>query len=186
MNASVDLENVINNLENQQEDDFIYAGIFVRYLAIIFDMIIAVFLFYHLLAMTNPGLYFDWKTMQMEGFSAGSSWIQLLLSLSYTLGFWLIFQATPGKMIVNCRIVDAMSGDRPRISQYLIRFVVLNLCMIVPVFGFFWLAISILAGGGVSMLGLALMSPILGLMWIPFDDCKQGLHDKLANTAVIY
>ncbi len=186
MNASVDLENVISNLENQREDEFNYTGIIVRYLANIFDFIIFSSLLYYSISFMNPDASFNWQSMSLEGFTPNSSLVQLIVSLSYILGFWLIFQATPGKMILNCRIADAESGDRPRITQYLIRFVVLILCLAVPIVGLFWLAASLVTGGGVSMLGLALISPILGLLWIPFDDSKQGLHDKLANTIVVY
>lgn len=72
--------------------------------------------------------------------------------------FWMYRQATPGKMAVGARIVDATTGGVPTTGQYVGRY----LAYLVSVFP----------------LGL-------GLVWIAFDRRKQGWHDKLAGTVVI-
>lgn len=72
--------------------------------------------------------------------------------------FWIYRQATPGKMAISARIVDAKTGNPPSAGQLIGRY-----------FGYF-----------VSMLPL-----FLGLIWVAFDRRKQGWHDKLAGTVVV-
>ena len=72
--------------------------------------------------------------------------------------FWNYKSATPGKMVVSARIVDARTGGKPSNGQFLIRY-------------FAYL---------VSMIPLG-----LGFLWIVFDRRKQAWHDKLAGTIVI-
>jgi uncharacterized RDD family membrane protein YckC len=74
------------------------------------------------------------------------------------LVFWARVQATPGKMLLHARIVDAKTGADPRPMQLLIRYV-----------GYF---VSTIIFG-------------LGFLWIAFDGRKQGLHDKMAGTVVV-
>lgn len=74
------------------------------------------------------------------------------------VGFWIYKQATPGKMAISARIVDARTGGRPSAGRFVIRYL-----------GYF-----------VSMLPL-----FLGIIWVAFDRRKQGWHDKLARTVVI-
>ena len=71
---------------------------------------------------------------------------------------WSKLQATPGKMLVSAKIVDADTGAPPTLGQLLIRYL-----------GYFLSAIP---------LGL-------GFLWVGFDRRKQGWHDKLANTIVV-
>ena len=72
--------------------------------------------------------------------------------------FWIYRQATPGKMVIGARIVDARTGQPPSTGQLIGRY-----------FGYY-----------VSMIPLC-----LGLLWVAFDARKQGWHDKLAGTVVI-
>lgn len=74
------------------------------------------------------------------------------------LVFWLARQATPGKMVISAKIVDAASGGKPSSLQLLLRYL----------------------GYYVSMLGLG-----LGFIWVAFDPRKQAWHDKMANTVVV-
>lgn len=74
-----------------------------------------------------------------------------------TILFWVYKGATPGKMAVGARIVDARTGQRPSAAQLVGRYV-----------AYF-----------VSMLPLG-----LGFLWVSFDKRKQGWHDKLAGTVV--
>jgi len=71
---------------------------------------------------------------------------------------WKYYQATPGKMIFKATIVDANTGGKPTLKQWIIRYL-----------GYF---VSLLPFG-------------LGYFWVAFDKKKQGFHDKLANTVVI-
>jgi uncharacterized RDD family membrane protein YckC len=66
--------------------------------------------------------------------------------------------ATPGKMMLGLRIVDARSGAAMGRGQSVGRYL-----------GYF-----------VSIIPL-----FMGLVWVAFDPRKQGWHDKLAGTVVI-
>src|SRR5687768_14403216 len=80
------------------------------------------------------------------------------LPLLYSLLFWKYRSATPGKMLMDMKIVDATTGGVPSVPRLLLR------CI----------------GYVVNVLIL-----LTGFLWIAFDKRKQGLHDKLANTVVI-
>ena len=72
--------------------------------------------------------------------------------------FWIYRQATPGKMAIGARIVDAKTGGKPSTGQLVGRYL----------------------GYYVSIIPLC-----LGLLWVAFDPRKQGWHDKLAGTVVV-
>ena len=72
--------------------------------------------------------------------------------------FWIYRQATPGKMVISARIVDARTGGKPTTGQLIGRYL----------------------GYYVSTIPL-----FLGLIWVAFDPRKQGWHDKLAGTVVV-
>ena len=74
------------------------------------------------------------------------------------LAFWRAYGATPGKMAVGARIVDAKTGGKPSTGQLIGRY----LAYYVSIIQFF-----------------------LGLIWVGIDAKKQGFHDKLAGTVVI-
>lgn len=72
--------------------------------------------------------------------------------------FWIYRQATPGKMAIGARIVDAKTGGKPSTGQLIGRYLAYY----------------------VSILPL-----LLGLIWVGIDPRKQGFHDKLAGTLVV-
>jgi uncharacterized RDD family membrane protein YckC len=72
--------------------------------------------------------------------------------------FWIAKQATPGKMAISARIVDAETGEKPSTGQLAIRY-----------FGYY----------------VAMLPVFLGIIWVAFDRRKQGWHDKLAGTVVV-
>ncbi|HEV2432390.1 MAG TPA: RDD family protein, partial [Burkholderiales bacterium] len=74
------------------------------------------------------------------------------------IGFWRYCGATPGKIAVGLKIVDAATGAPPTLARLVLRF-----------FAYF-----------VSALPL-----YLGFLWAAFDRRKQGWHDKIARTVVI-
>jgi uncharacterized RDD family membrane protein YckC len=84
--------------------------------------------------------------------------VDWVLPAAMTLVVWTVWQATPGKMMIRARIVDAETGGLPTLGQYVIRYV-----------GYF----------------LALLPLGLGLLWIMFDSRKRGLHDIMAGTMVV-
>ena len=72
--------------------------------------------------------------------------------------FWIYRQATPGKMAIHARIVDAKTGGKPSTGQLIGRYL----------------------GYYVSVIPL-----MLGIIWVGIDKRKQGWHDKLAGTVVV-
>ena len=84
--------------------------------------------------------------------------INWLLPAIAVLVFWTYRQATPGKIAIAARIVDAETGGKPSTRQLIVRYL----------------------GYYVSMLPL-----MAGIVWVAFDPRKQGWHDKLAGTVVV-
>jgi uncharacterized RDD family membrane protein YckC len=83
--------------------------------------------------------------------------IYLLLSVSYDIGFWLMAGQTLGKRVMGLRIVRT-DGERLRLGNALRR-----------------------------VLGYVISGILfLGFLWILFDNRRQGFHDKLAGTLVVY
>jgi len=84
---------------------------------------------------------------------------------SSALGFFILgrcldawLQGTPGKRLMDCRVIDAQSGRSMSCRQSLWR--------------------------GLAML-LAALPAGLGIFRIGWNPRKQGLHDRLAGTVVI-
>jgi uncharacterized RDD family membrane protein YckC len=81
-----------------------------------------------------------------------------LLVIVFVIGFWIVKGATPGKMLLGLRIVDAESGSRATAWQCIGRY-------------FMGLLVFALAG--------------IGYFWIAIDPRKQGWHDKIVGTVVV-
>lgn len=81
-----------------------------------------------------------------------------LLTAIYGDAYWMARQATPGKMAIAARIVDAKTGNNSSTVQLLIRDL-----------GYF-----------VSTIPL-----FLGIFWVAFDSRKQGWDDKMAGTVAV-
>jgi uncharacterized RDD family membrane protein YckC len=84
--------------------------------------------------------------------------LEWILPAAAVLAFWIARQATPGKMAIRARIVDARTGANPTTGQCIGRYLAYYLSTI--------------------PLGL-------GFIWVAFDRRKQGWHDKLAGTVVV-
>jgi len=84
--------------------------------------------------------------------------IFFLVILVYFLFFWVFLGYTPGKFLLGLKIIRR-DGSKLSLGRSVLRF-----------FGY-W----------VSALPL-----FLGFIWIIFDHRRQGWHDKLAGTQVIY
>lgn len=82
-----------------------------------------------------------------------------ILAQIILLVLWFKKHASIGKMAISAKIVDAKTGKAPTKKQLIGRY--------------FAYVLSTLPLG-------------LGFLWIAFDPKKQGWHDKLAGTAVIY
>ena len=140
-----------------QSDEFEYVGFWPRVGASIIDTIILMVLTSPLLVAIYGWAYF---TDINRPFIAGPadflvSWV---LPAVGVILFWLYKQATPGKMAVAARVVDARTGNTLTVGQSIGRYLAYFVAML-PLF--------------------------LGIVWVAFDPRKQGWHDKLAGTVVI-
>lgn len=133
-----------------------YAGFWVRVGASLVDGVLLLFVTLPPLVAIYGWSYFDESTGFIAGFADFVlSWVAPAVA---TVAFWLYKQATPGKMAISARVVDAKTGNTLTGAQAIGRYV-----------GYF-----------VSSIPLG-----LGLIWVAFDPKKQGWHDKLAGTVVI-
>jgi len=140
------------------EDQFAggYVGVLARFLASVVDTFLA-------MVIITPGLIgvYGESLLSGESFSGGPlyylmTWVFPAVAVVL---FWIARSATPGKMLIRAKIVDARTGGKPSTGQLIGRY-----------FAYY-----------VSMLPL-----FLGFIWIAFDKRKQGWHDKLARTVVVY
>lgn len=140
-----------------QVDDFEYVGFWPRVGASIIDAVISLVIFTPpLIAIYGWGYFTD----ENRPFISGPadllfSWV---LPAAAVILFWLYKQATPGKMAVSARVVDARTGNTLTVGQSIGRYLAYFIAML-PLF--------------------------LGIIWVAFDSRKQGWHDKLAGTVVI-
>lgn len=140
-----------------EERDYEYAGFWVRTGATIIDMILIMLITYPILIATYGWTYFDSSQTRIIAGPIDFLFSFVLPSIA-TILFWLKKQATPGKMAVSVKVVDAKTGHTLSVGQSIGRYL-----------AYF-----------VSLLPLG-----LGIIWIAFDSKKQSWHDKLANTVVI-
>ncbi len=132
-----------------------YVGFWLRVGATLIDTVL-------LIMVTGPFLLAIYDNEYWEISDQVTNYSNLLISYVFPalaiIIFWIYKSATPGKMAVSAKIVDARTGDRPSARQCVIRYL----------------------GYYVSTLPLC-----LGLIWVAFDPLKQGWHDKLAGTVVV-
>lgn len=135
----------------------VYAGFWIRVLAALIDtLLIAAITAPLLVAIYGWAYYGDNHHNILAG--PADFLISYVAPAVATVVFWITKQATPGKMIVSARVVDAKTGLPPTTRQAIGRYL----------------------GYYVSLLGLG-----LGILWVAFDRRKQGWHDKLAGTVVV-
>jgi len=139
----------------EENSEHVYAGFWIRTGASIIDTILIILVTWPLLIAIYGMAYFD-STQIIAG--TWDALISYVLPAVAVLVFWSYRSATPGKMILNMKIVDAKTGEKPSTGQFVGRY-----------FGYF-----------VSMIPL-----MLGIIWVAFDKRKQGWHDKLAGTLVV-
>ncbi len=129
-----------------------YVGFWARVGAAIIDSILMAILLVPVVTLLAGG--YDWDDM----YSPKNIFVNGVLPAIVVILFWVSRQATPGKMLIGAKIVDAKTLDKPSTGQFIGRY----LC--------YYLS-SLLLG--------------LGFIWVGFDSRKQGWHDKLAGTVVI-
>ena len=151
-----------------------YAGFISRFVAFIIDMLIITL---SVLAITwfvsvtieifNLQAFYNIFSVLLPG--ASSTFEQLLSQLtagfffslviaSYFIFFWVLAGYTPGKALMGVRIITT-DGRKISFLRALLRYLAYFLSAVL----FF-----------------------LGFLWIFVDRRRQGWHDKIANTYVIY
>lgn len=89
---------------------------------------------------------------------ATDQFMQIGVCVALYLFFWIKISATPGKVLMSLKIVDAETFAPLTKKQCFIRFLA-------------YIPAAIPLG--------------LGFLWVIFDKKRQGWHDKLAHTVVI-
>jgi uncharacterized RDD family membrane protein YckC len=139
----------------ESNEDIEYAGFWIRVWAAIIDSIL-------ILLITVPILLtiYGVQYLESQNFIKGPldfliSWVLPAIAV---ITFWVYKSATPGKMAISAKIVDAQTGVKPSTGQFVGRYL-----------AYF-----------ISGLPLG-----LGVIWVAFDKRKQAWHDKLAGTVVV-
>jgi len=140
-----------------EDQNFEYVGFWPRVLASVIDTILICVVTFPLLRLIYGPTYFE---------QSGKHWIagpaDFLISWVFpalaVVLFWLYREATPGKMAIGARVVDAETGGVLSVGQAIGRYLGYY-ASIIPCF--------------------------LGVVWVAFDPKRQGWHDKLASTVVI-
>ena len=136
-----------------------YVGFWKRLVAFLIDVFIITVIAVPLLLAIYGRSYVE---LAQKGGGVAGFWdfmIQYVLPTIAVIVFWRYRGATPGKMAISAKIVDAKTGGRPSTGRLIVRY-------------FAYL---------VSMLPL-----FLGFFWIGIDRRKQAFHDKIAGTVVVY
>ena len=148
-----------------------YVGFWLRVFAACIDTIIVVAIvsvvgsfFLHSTNTLDDMMSADMLSFKSAHFALAMTptWSQLVLQ-EFLPAFlivivWRYRSATPGKMVIRARIVDANTGLTPSTGQLVIRYL-----------GYY----------------LSIFPLCLGLMWVGWDSRKQGWHDKIARTVVV-
>ena len=135
-----------------------YVGFWRRLLAAAIDFLILFVVTTPILLAIYGGRYF---ALVESGARAGF-WdfvIEYIVPAVAVIAFWRRYGATPGKMAVGAKIVDAKTRERPSTARLVLRYFA-YLVSALPLF--------------------------LGFLWIGISRRKQGFHDKIARTMVIY
>jgi uncharacterized RDD family membrane protein YckC len=151
-----------------------YAGLVTRLSAMILDIFIIAVTFVSLTWFTSVTAtilelrsYLGFSVSAIPGSDAfidalfgpvAGSLLTLLYITGYHVIFWVLIGQTPGKALMGIRVIT------------------LDGCRLSP-----WRALLRYLGYYVGAVPFA-----LGFLWILADDRRQGWHDKIARTCVIY
>ena len=134
-----------------------YVGFWQRALATVIDAFLLMLICVPLLLAVYGSEYYDRPPTSLFAGRA-DFFINLVLPAIIVITFWHTRGATPGKMAIGARIVDAETLERPALSQLVLRYV-----------GYF----------------PATLVLCIGILAVAFDRRKQGWHDKMGRTVVI-
>jgi len=140
----------------------VYAGFWRRLFAVILDTALFSVLLAPIFVALYGRDYFYWQSTTTDFipiYSVTEFFLTIIAPIILTITFWNYFAATPGKLLLDCRIVDANTQKPMHWKQASMRYL-------------FYLA--------------SILPFYLGFIWIGFDKHKQGFHDKLAKTQVLH
>ena len=181
-----------NTLVDNSETSSTYAGFWVRMLASVIDSACVMVMAMPLQLLVYGKAYLFGAS---DGFlGVANIVIGWVLPAVAIIVFWRTRQATPGKMALKLRVVDAASGATLSTRQSIVRYlgyfiIILPFCVAVmlammnamnPGFGG-----AMDAGVAWLVVLLAFAVSAVALAWIGLDPRKQGWHDKLARSVVI-
>lgn len=138
-----------------QAQELEYVGFFPRLGATIIDTLLIVAITLPILHMYyGPEYWLDTRWVVGR--------VDLLVNYVFpfvaVVWFWRARQATPGKMLIGARVVDANTGEPLSVGQCVARYL-----------GYF---VSAVVVG-------------LGYLWVLGDRRRQGWHDKIAGSVVV-
>jgi len=144
-------------MENTTGQAIEYVGFWARVLASMIDSFCMLMIVVPVLMAVYGSAHFEHTSGAM--FAGPLDFVvQIVFPAVAIIIFWLARGATPGKMVIGARVVDAATLGKLCNGQALLRY----------------------AGYYLSTIPL-----LLGLIWVGFDARKQGWHDKIAGTLVI-
>ena len=141
-------------------DDRKYAGFWIRCVAWLIDSLLVLIVTVPILLSIYGVDYYagalDPDAPMFHGLA--DFVVSIVLPAVAVILFWILKQATPGKMAISARVVDARTGANPSAAQCIGRY-------------FAYIPSALVLG--------------IGFLWVAFDSRKQGWHDKLADTVVV-
>jgi uncharacterized RDD family membrane protein YckC len=137
-----------------------YAGFWRRFAAFILDYIMFSSVLFLIIYLIHGSDYLHWLRDQQGRvvYSVPEALLNYVLWPAVTVIFWMQMSATPGKLLLSCRVVDADTFKPLRFGQAVLR------C-----FGYL-----------ISFIPLC-----FGFLFAAWDPRKQALHDKIARTVVV-
>ena len=146
-----------------------YAGFVSRALAFVIDLVVMSVTLLVVIALSQSLLGFftlygvlGQRVTNSGSFrvaiGAGIAIIGVGIAIGYPIGFWVLLGQTPGKSLLGVRIAR-VTGQPLTVRRALLRYLG------------YWLSAIPLG---------------LGFLWVLMDDRRQGWHDKLAGTCVVY
>lgn len=143
-------------MQDIRPEELEYVGFWPRVGAALIDTLLVLFITVPLLTALYGKQYWLSSTWIQGPADFLVNWV--LPAIAVVL-FWVYRQATPGKIAISARIVDAETGEKPSTGQLIGRY-----------FAYY----------------VSIIPFMVGILWVAFDSRKQGWHDKLAGTVVVH
>ncbi|UCE97460.1 MAG: RDD family protein [Dehalococcoidia bacterium] len=145
------------------------AGFWRRFVAVLIDLfalaaissvillIFAPYQWFGFGGFWGTGDVFEEPVWRALPYLIGGNLLSLIVNIAYFVGFWLWRGQTPGKILMNIKLIRA-DASNVSVSVALLRY------------------LGYIVSGAVVF---------IGFIWIAFDSQKQGFHDKMAETYVV-